>query len=398
MIASSLPRKFSRRTILNRVQLNQVHFRVIAILSLFFSFLPTAHTQTAPPIPKVISVTSLGTVTQNPVIYGRDGTFSALINGKSVWTFGDTPMSVAGVLGNFWDDNSLSWTTNLDASQGINLNHDMLDTTGAPAEFLPYLPWERQYNYAHDKNHCTQTPCGAEYAMWDGPVINDPARNRVLFYYYELYRGAPGMSGWETLGSGIAVYTPGKGIVRPIESPGSKYPTLLWGPTAQEYNSGALVVDDILYSYGCVGGFLVDNCMVAQVPLANALDITQWTYYAGSNTWSTNPSDAVTIFQGGAAANQVFYNAYLGEYMNIYNPALNNDMYYIVSSTPWGPWSAPTLLFKGETPTSGSVNYTGQAHVEFAQGNGQTQYVTYAHPNGFLTEDLPLTQVVFQKQ
>jgi hypothetical protein len=381
---------------------NRVHFRFIGTLVLIafllsFAVQPSANAQTIPPIPKVISITPLGTVTQNPVIYGRDGTFSALVNGKSVWTFGDTPMSVPGVLGNFWDDNSLSWTTNLDASHGINLDHDLLDSTGAPAEYLLYLPWESQYNYEHGKNHCTVQPCGAEFAMWDGPVINDPARNRVLFYYYELYRGVKGMKGWDTVGSGIAVYTPGKGITRPIENPGSKYPTLMWGSKDQEYNSGALVVGDILYSYGCKGGFLVENCMVAQVPLADALDIKQWTYYAGNNTWSTNPSDATIIFQGGAAANQVFYNPYLGEYMNIYNPALNNDMYYIVSSTPWGPWSAPTLLFKGETPYKGSVNYTGQAHVEFAQGNGQTQYVTYAHPTGFLREDLPLVQVVFGK-
>lgn len=350
-----------------------------------------------PPAPRVVSVTSLGAVKQNKVIYGRDGTFSALIDGKSVWTFGDTPMSVPGTLGNYWDDNSLSWTTNLDASHGINLNHDQVDSTGAPAEYLPYLYWEREYNYEHDKNHCTVKPCGAEFAMWDGPVINDPARKRALFYYYELYRGVPGMQGWQTVGGGIAVYTPEQGMTRPIENPNSKTPTLMWGPKDEEFNAGAMVVDDTLYSYGCVGGFLVDNCHVARVPLADALDITKWTYYAGNGNWSTNPADVFTIFQGGAAANQVFYNAYLGLYMNIYNPALNNDMYCIVSQTPWGPWSKPTLVFKGETPYKGSVNYTGQAHPEFAQGNGQTQYVTYAHPSGFLQEDLPLVQVVFGK-
>ena len=111
-----------------------------------------------PAIPSVVSVTPLGTIKQNKVIYGRDGTFSALIDGTSVWTFGDTPMSVPGILGNYWDDNSLSGTTNLDASKGINLDHDLLDSTGAPAEYLPYLSWEREYNYEHDKNHCTVKP------------------------------------------------------------------------------------------------------------------------------------------------------------------------------------------------------------------------------------------------
>ncbi len=347
-----------------------------------------------PPIPPVLSVTPLGTVTQNPVIYGRDGTFSALVNGKSVWTFGDTPMSVPGIEGNNWDDNSLSWTTNLDASHGINLNHDLLDSTGAPAEFLPYEAWEKQYNYTHNSKHCTQQPCGAEFAMWDGPVVPDPARNRVLYFYYELYR-VSGNSTWTTVGTGIAEQIGNGPITRPIEAPGSKTPTLMWGQTAVAYNSGAVVVGTILYAYGCVAGFLVQNCQVAQVPLAGALDITQWTYYAGNGRWSKNPSDAVVIFQGGAAANVVFYDAYLGVYMDIFNPALNSDMYYMVSYTPWGPWSAATFLFKGEAAYGGGVDYTGQAHPEFAQGNGQTQFVTYAHPSGFLREDLPLNQVVF---
>jgi len=349
-----------------------------------------------PPIPPVLSVTSLGTVVQNPDILGRDGTFSALVGGVSLWTFGDTPLSVPGQEGNYWDDNSLSWTTNLDASQGITLNHDLLDSTGAPAEYLPYLPWERKYNDEHDKNHCTENPCGAEFAMWDGPVVPDPARNRVLFFYYELWR-SPTKSGWTTVGSGIAVGSPDRKITRPIENPGSQTPTLMWGPNDLAYNSGALAVGDTLYGYGCVGGFLVMNCQVARVPLADALDKTQWTYYAGNGNWSTNPADGVVIFQGGAAANQIFYSPYLGIFVNIYNPALVNDLYYRVSWTPWGPWSDATFLYTGEKPYGNNVNYTGQAHVEFAQGDGQTQYVTYAHPTGFLTEDLPVLQVVFGK-
>lgn len=370
---------------------------LITVIISFMAAIPALAAESGvPPIPQVLSVTPLGTVVQNPVIYGRDGTFSALINGQSVWTFGDTPMSVPGVEGNFWDDNSLSWTGNLDASHGITLDHDLLDSTGAPAEYLPYLSWERQYNYEHDKNHCTVDPCGAEFAMWDGPVVPDPARQRVLFFYYELWR-SPTITGWKTVGSGIAVLDSSGKITRPIENPTSKTPTLMWGQTDLAYNAGAVVVSGTLYGYGCTAGFLVQNCQVARVPLAGALDISQWTYYAGNNTWSANPADGVVIFQGGAAANQVFYNPYLGVFMNIYNPALDNDMYFRVSYTPWGPWSAQTFLFKGETPYLGSVNYAGQAHVEFAQGDGQTQYVTYAHPTGFLREDLPINQVVFGK-
>ena len=87
----------------------------------------------APPIPPVESVADLGIVGQTPMVHGRDGTYSALVGGRSVWTFNDTPLAVPGQAGDNWVDNSLSWTNNLDASGGIVLEHDYLDATGAPA-------------------------------------------------------------------------------------------------------------------------------------------------------------------------------------------------------------------------------------------------------------------------
>jgi len=368
----------------------------IPIFLAFVLFLfPTGSVaQNVPPIPPVLSVTQLGTVVQNPVIYGRDGAISALIDGKSVWTFGDTPMSVPGKEGDFWDDNSLSWTDNLDASHGIDLNHDYLDSTGAPAEFLPYLPWEEKYNYGHDTHHCTEKPCGAEFAMWPGQPVVDSADDRVLLPYYELWR-VQGQSTWKTVGTGIAVATSDGKITRPIENPGSQTPTLMWGPSEVAFNSGSVVVKGTMYSYGCVAGFLVMNCQLGRVPLSGALDKQMWTFYAGNGTWSTNPSDAVTVFQGGAAGNTVYYNAYLGMYMAIYSGVYSNDIYYRVAYEPWGPWSKQVLLFTGKNGWNNTADYAAEAHTEFTEGNGQTQYVTYAHTTGLLRMDLPLVKVVF---
>jgi len=350
-----------------------------------------------PTIPPVITITDMGVVGQNPVIYGRDGAVSTLINGRSMWTFGDTAMSVAGVENHFWDDNSMSWSDNLDASHGITLEHDFLDRTGAPGEFLPYLQWERDYNYAHDTNHCTEDPCGAEFAMWAGFPVADPARHRALVFYYELWR-VPGQDGWTSVGSGIAVADSTGKMTRPIENPGSKTPTLMWGPDELAYDGGALVVKDTLYSYGCKTAFVSKKCSVARVPLSAALDKTQWTYYAGNNTWSANPDDAVIVFKGGAAGNSVFYNAYLGVYMAIYSGIFNNDIYYRVAREPWGPWSAQALLFTGKDCWGNdNFDYAAEAHTEFAEQNGKVQYVTYAHTTGFLRMDLPLTRVEFEK-
>ncbi len=351
-----------------------------------------------PPIPPVLSVTDLGNVQQNPVINGRDGIMSGEFRGTSYWTFGDTSMSVPGAGGDNWSDNTLSWTTDLDASDGITLSNDLLDSTGAPTEYLPWTKQEQQYNYTHDSSHCTASPCGAELALWSGPVIPDEPRNRILLPYIEIWR-IVGQSGWKTMGGGIAVWNnPGQAgskVVRPIENPGTSMPTLMWGPSDVEFNNGWVGLGPILYTYGCHPGFLVQYCQVARVPYAYATDKTHWTYYAGSGVWSTNPADAVTVFDGGAAGTTIEYNHYLGEYMAIFNDVFSDNVMYRVSYTPWGPWSGEAFLFTGRAGYNGNTDYAGEAHPEYAQGNGQTQYVTYMHPTGFLKNDIPLVQVVF---
>ncbi len=357
---------------------------------------PGEQAASVPPLPVVQSIVPLGTVQQNPVINARDGTQSALFMGKSIWTFGDTDMSVPGAKGTYWDDNSLSWTDNLDAADGITLDHDLTDSTGAPREFLPYTAAEAHYNYTHDENHCTQTPCGAEFAMWSAQVVADPARNRLLLFYVEIWR-VSGQSSWQTIGSGIAVWTPGGQVVRPIENPGSPTPTLMWGGGNAGYIGGSVVAADMLYSYGCKADCVVMDCNVARVPLANVLNKSQWTYYAGNGNWSANESDAVTVFEGGAAGNSVFYNAYLGEYMAIYAQPLNDDIMYRVAENPWGPWSDAGLLFTGLPGWNGNYNYAAFAHPEFSTLNGRVQYVTYVRDTGFLQQQIPLAQVVFQK-
>jgi hypothetical protein len=116
-----------------------------------------------PPIPPLQSVTAMGIVTQDPLVQGRDGTYSALIDGESVWAFDDTTLTQNNASGTNFFSNSLAWTTNLDASSGITLNGNHVDSSGAPAEFMPFLPWETAYNTAHDSNKLYSGPVWREY-------------------------------------------------------------------------------------------------------------------------------------------------------------------------------------------------------------------------------------------
>ena len=346
-----------------------------------------------PPIPVLQSVTPMGIVTQDPLVQGRDGTYSALMNGKSVWLFNDTALTQNNASGTNFFSNSMAWATNLNASSGITLNGNYVDSSGAPAQFFPFLPWETQYNAEHSSSNCTATPCGAEFAIWPGPLVPDVARNRALIFYDEIWR-SPTYSGWINIGEGVAIWQDGK-ITRPVVNAGSQYPTLMFTGTQVGFSAGWVTSGDMLYMYGNLGGFLIEDTQVAQVPLESVTTPSAWTYYAGNNTWSSSASDAVTVFNGGAAGSSIFYDTYLGMYVAIYSGVFNSNLYYCVSYQPWGPWSAQTQFYTGLAGYQNNADYAALAHPEFAQGNGQTEYVTYVQDTGFLAQQLQLLQIVF---
>jgi hypothetical protein len=367
--------------------------RVGTLVSILWISCVSSIAQTgAPPIPPIQSLTDIGTVSQSPLIQGRSGAYSALFNGKSYWLFDDTNLTEANASGDSSIDNSMAWTGDLDASKGITLSGNYVDSTGVPAEFIPYLPWEEQYNFVHSTKSCTASPCGAEFALWPGPVVPDPARSRTLIFYNEIWRIA-GQSKYTPIGTGIAIWQNGK-ITRPVVNPGTRYPTLLWAGSQTGYADGWVTSEDTLYTYGCVAGFLVQDCGVASVALENATVPADWSYYTASGTWSANPTDASTIFQGGVS-NSVFYDDYLGVYVAIYSGVLSNDVLYRVSYTPWGPWSNQTLVFTGLLGYLRNADFSALAHPEFAQANGQVEYVTYVRDTGLQTQALQLVQITF---
>jgi hypothetical protein len=335
----------------------------------------------------------MGIITQDSLVQGRDGTYSALIDGRSVWAFDDTALKQNNASGTNFFSNSVSWATNLDASGGITLNGNYLDSSGAPAQFMPFLPWETAYNTAHNSNSCTADPCGANIAIWPGPVVPDPARNRVLFFFGEIWR-SPTYSGWINMGEGVAIEQGGK-FTRPVVSPGTPYPTLMFQGTQIGFTAGWVVSGDTLYMYGNQSGFLSENTQVAQVNLADVTTLSDWTYYAGNGTWSSSAADAVTVFNGGAAGSSIFYDSYLGMYVTIYSGVENNNLYYAVSYQPWGPWSAATQFYTGLAGYQNDPDYAALAHPEFESGNGQTEYVAYVQTTGFLAQQLQLVQLVF---
>lgn len=349
--------------------------------------LPDAAAQTGvPPLPAVRSVVDLGLVQQNQYVNCRDGTYSARIGQRAVWTFNDTCLTARGVAGDQFIDNTLAWDRDFDASAGIRLEGDYEDRLGVPKRFVPFTENEIAFNAEHAPN---------EVVIWPGHIVPDPARRRALVFYGAVYRGSE--IGFRGIGAGIAVASLDlKTVTRPPQNPdpAAPEPAYMWQRGEMSYTGGYLVEGEMLYAYGGEGRFFRTLVHVARVPLADALDKSRWTYWDG-RTWQADPSKSEHVYVGGAAGDTLFWSDYLGAYVAVFQPYLSNDVFFRVAYRPEGPWSKPALLFTAQQGTDPS--YAARVHAEYAKNGGQVQYVTYVKNMGLLSQQLPLVEVTFQK-
>jgi len=342
----------------------------------------------APPPGSVRLVEDLGPVTWDHRILGRDGGLSARWGDDTIWVFGDTVMSVSGADGDQWADNSSVITSDHDASDGVSLVEpdgvEHLDTARLPSEYLPLSPWEADFNRRNHPARCG-TPgvgdCGSQYFLWPGPVVADPARDRILFFLASGRRHGR-ISGYRMWGSGVAVWHAKTGqTTRPQQ--GSGIGTLvgdrwtMFGREEVRYPTMTMTVGDTLYAYGCEdAGQLEFHCRLARVPLAEATSRRAWRFYTGRDNWSADNRTAVRVFHG-SHSGSVFYNRHLRRYMVVYG---FTAAYYRTAPHPWGPWSRPVRMFDTVPPVR-DFTYFVLAHPEY--GNGRVLYLTYTRPTEF---------------
>jgi hypothetical protein len=354
--------------------------------------------QSAPPIPSA-TVGVVRTVQQNPAVLLRDGTYSAEINGNSYWAFNDTGLTAPNASGENFFSNSLSWSTSLNATGGIVLNKDQVDSSGLPSQFIPFTAGEAAFNSDHagSGTACKVQPCGEGLAIWPGPIVYNPANQQVIIPFVEIVRGGP-ISGYPAIGGGISVgtVTPnGFAMTRPIQA-ASGDRALMWPKGAQIFSDQAFLYNGYYYAYGGRSVFVTTEAILARVPVAQLLDQSAWTYYVGNETWSSDIGKAVTVFDGSASGSSVFFDAYLNEWVLIYRQNFANNIYYAVANAPEGPWSAQTLLAVGATGYDNNADYATRAHPEYSPDGGKTIYVTYVHSTGAFGQNLPALKVVFQ--
>jgi hypothetical protein len=142
----------------------------------------------------IATVQDLGVIPTNPDILGRDGGYSALFQGYSVWLYGDTFLAKANAEDQTLISDSWSFTTDLNAQSGITGFQERLDSAGAPTMILPLTPAEQAFNQAHNVNNCQAQPCGARWALWPSSIVVNPSDGSALIFY-QSGRKAPILQG-----------------------------------------------------------------------------------------------------------------------------------------------------------------------------------------------------------
>ncbi len=339
-----------------------------------------------------VAVHDLGPLETTPAVKVRDGGYSVLFGDRSVWLYGDSILSLEGEDGSAWRDNTWSWTTDLDGSDGTTGFDEPVDALGAPEEFFPETDEEAQFNAAHRGDDCIE-PCGARKILWPMDAVHDAPQDRVLAAYVKIY-GEPGAWNFYGMGYGMAVWSdPDAAVERPEVAPGGDEPTLLF--TDEEHNFGVamLAEGEDLYAYACEsrGGDWGKPCLLARVALAEVLDRDAWRFWDGE-AWSSRVDDAAVVFEGNSQMT-VHYNPHLGAYLAVHVDGVSDDVVMRTAPAPEGPWSQAVHAFTAEPAHGDGFVYCGLAHEELMGEGGRLEYVSYYRGTGDWTGEVRMVEI-----
>jgi hypothetical protein len=328
-----------------------------------------------PPALSIAMAQDLGAIPTNPDILGRDGGYSALFQGSSVWLYGDTFIAKPNAEDQTLLSDSWSFTTKLNAQNGITGFQERLDSTGEPTMILPLTPAEQAFNQAHNINNCQAQPCGGRWALWPSSIVVNPADNSALIFYM-VVSAQPGAFNFQGIGTSVATWQNlQQQPQRPTLNPPivADHPDLLFTQNEPGFGSASFVNDGTLYAYGCDYN---NGCKLGKVAPSSAQDRSAWSFYAGNGNWSAQIGDAISVFND-ANILSVSWNAFLQSYLAVYSPPFSQNVVMRTSANPEGPWSSEIVAFVAMPSTDGNV-YDALAHVEYDSNNGQTIYVSYS--------------------
>lgn len=358
-----------------------------------------AQSLAAPALPTVVSIQALGDLKQNARIMLRDGGVSTRIGDYSYWLFADTQDGAIDSSGaaqiNYYSDNSLSSTEATSAAGGIKLNHDYTDANGDLKRFVPWSTEDKAWVAAHSGTNCSAgSYCGAYLGIWPQTIAYDPTSKLVVVGFNQIKRGG-GIDGYPGTGAGLATGKVGSdgwlALERLAQGGAASNPTLMWAPGELYFTNAAFIKDGYYYAYAYGDWW---NNFLGRVPVDKLLTKSAWTYYAGSGSWDADVKKAAVIFSG-SVGNDVFYNAYLKQWVTVYIAYNNNQIYMRVANKPEGPWSAAKYLTTVPF-ADGNAGYIVHAHPEFSSV-GDHIYFSYTISPAHNRQVLPIWDITLSK-
>jgi hypothetical protein len=306
----------------------------------------------------------------------RDLGFSGVLNGQSVWTFGDTllPDGNGGYALVASDSVGLG-----DSSNPLRV-YDRADSSG-PTEWIPL-------NDAENANGGL-----GRYGMGGTNVI-EYAPGQGLVWYLKNDRGSNGQG---IVGAGVA--TVGIGPYGPIATRASD---TMWGPTEPWWgDNGATYnpLDGKVYVYGHGPAPFSNNVYLARATAANATDVSAYEYWDQSaQVWTPRRfslsgafgtvvlSDALAIFPNGELGQS---NAFWSNHYNTWMYVAGANVGYsdiMVSTAPSleGPWTTPVTIASTCPGGSCGLRYAIAPHPEY-DPSGATILVTWTDSNVIYT-------------
>jgi hypothetical protein len=317
----------------------------------------------------VESVREVGPI-WTPEVRGMCRSYSGQFEGRSVWVF--------RARNGRW-----AWTDDQVASDGIRL-YEPPYPVGGRRELLSLNDDEKAYNEEH------RTIDQTEWYLTPGPVIADPDRGRALIVYGKFLEVPDGRD--KRAGFSLAVWEhPDSAVVRPIVSPESEEPTLLFREVDPHLDAGALVDGGFLYIYAAD----YVSCAVARASMGDVFDPDAWRFYAGDGEWTMDATRAVGVLPGAIPIVSVHRNEHLKKYLAVYGLPGRPRIHVRTADRPEGPWSPPRQIFEGPPG-----HYGGDggliARPEFSREGGRIEYMTYCRPIGGFEGELRLIEVTFR--
>lgn len=298
-------------------------------------------------------------------VYGTDlGSMFLHSDGKIYFLFGDT-FGAPGTPGSGdWRSNTIAYTTDSVASNGIVFDGWITDPSGNARALI---------EGNHDPNNGSGEVTKIPTAGWS-------FGNRQFMWFMSVKQwGIPGR--WEVNYSEIAYSDDNGNTWHRSGTQRSGNSNFIQVAIAEQ--SGYLLIWGI--PSGRFGGV-----KLARVLPSDVLDNAAYQYYTGTS-WSTNEADAVLIVDSPVGELSVLWNPYLQRWIMMYLNESTACIEVREAPEPVGPWSDP---WKVVCANNYPALYGAFMHNKYIKNNGETVYFLMSQ---FGPYNVFLMEVVFNR-